>query len=274
MSVPDSMGPYRIGALICRGREGTEVYECSHPERRERLAIKVIKKAGADMQAVDDECAIMREIDCPQIMPALDIVDLPEYRAIVMPLAIGGDLFDKIQDGGGLDERIACQVIYDMLEAIKYLHTNGIWHRNIKPENTLLMDDSDACTIHAALGGFGFARRFSEGETCEEYLGTEGYMAPEMYMKKPYDQRVDIWSMGVTMFVVLSGETPWDLEDKRAMVHRITHGQYDFDSERWQSVSEEAKDLIRQMMKVNPEERISAADALKHPWFAKFAPNR
>ena len=181
--LPDFIGPYRVGALIIE-TDNARVYESFHPMRCSKLAIKAIKKQGVNLQAIEDECTLMLEIDHPNIMHAIDIYDLPNYKCVVMPLATGGDLFEYISANQRLEEVTACKVMFYALNALNYMHQLGIWHRDIKPENFLLMNDlkSDPSILLADLG---YAKRFAPGETSQDWLGTPLYAAPEIYRKIP-----------------------------------------------------------------------------------------
>ncbi|OHT04988.1 CAMK family protein kinase [Tritrichomonas foetus] len=269
--IPDFIGPYHIGSLIIE-TDNSMIYESFHPSRCEKLAIKLIKKDGVNPQIIDDECLLMKEIQNDQIMHAYDIFDLLHYRCIVMPLATGGDLFEYIAANSGMEEHAACQVIHTALTAIQYLHSLDIWHRDIKPENFLLLDDS-IVDPNVCLADLGYAKRIPPGEKSSDYLGTPIYAAPEIHQKIPYDKSVDIWSLGVTMYVTLSGQSPFSNDDPYEMVYQIINGIYDFDDPAFDEISEEAKDLIRCMMQKDPSRRITIEAALMHPWFQVFFPD-
>lgn len=272
--LPEFIGPYHIGAVIIE-TDNSIIYESYHPQRCEKLAIKCIKKQGVNPQIIEDECTIMLEISHNAIMhPVSDgIFNLDLYRCIVMPLATGGDLFEYVVANGPMNENSASQVMHRALQAISYLHNLGIWHRDIKLENFLLMDDS-VVDPNVVLADLGFAKHFTPGEYSTDFLGTPLYAAPEIHAKQPYNESVDMWSLGVTMYILLSAVPPFPTDDDYCQMTSIISCQYDFDDPVWDEVSDEAKDLISWMMKKNPEERIDPEEALNHPWFQAYFPER
>lgn len=264
--IPEFVGPYRTGSVIME-TDTSVIYESYHPQRCLKLAIKCIKKGTTSIEAIERECTIMREIDSREIINVVDIFDLDGYRCIVMPLATGGDLYEYIKEVGYVDEHQAKNIIHGALIALEYLHHDGIWHRDVKPENFLLLDNS-MVEPEVVLADFGHAGRFAAGETSTEFLGSPLYAAPEIYRREPYTEKVDIWALGVTMYVLLSGESPFPMWDQTELSTAILYGNYDFDSEIWEDISEEAKELIQLMLCVDPTARISAQDALRHSWLA------
>lgn len=179
--VPTFVGPYRLSQVIFETFNSI-VFESYHPERCQKLAIKLIKKQGVKPQVIHDEYQIMQEVNCDYIMPLYDQFDLPEYCALVMPLATGGDLFEYIYANGAVEEHAACQIIHTALLALRHLNNLGIWHRDIKPENFFFMDDS-LTEINIKLGDLGFAKHFSDGELSDDWIGTASYCAPEIHKK-------------------------------------------------------------------------------------------
>ena len=270
--IPEFIGPYRKGSVIME-TDSSIIYESYHPQRCLKLAIKCIKKCAVPAEAIERECIIMREIDSREIINIVDIFDLDGYRCIVMPLAIGGDLYEYIKAVDYVEEETAKKIIHGALIALEYLHRGGIWHRDVKPENFLLLDDS-MVDPNVVLADFGHARRFAAGEVSTEFLGSPLYAAPEIYRREPYTEKVDIWALGVTMYVLLSGESPFPMWDQTEMTTAILHGDYNFDSEIWDYVSPGAKDLIKLMLRVDPAARISAHDALGHSWLESYALGR
>jgi serine/threonine protein kinase len=182
-AIPAFIGPYHVGSLIIE-TDNSLLYESFHPLLCEKLALKLIRKTCANVQVVEDECSLMCEVSSDAVIRVLDIIDLPHYRCLVMPLATGGDLFEFVNLNGGMSEGAASQVIYTGLQALKHLHSLGIWHRDVKPENFLLMDDS-IVNPHVVLGDLGSARRFYPGELATDFLGTPFYSAPEIHNHIP-----------------------------------------------------------------------------------------
>ena len=183
MNIPTFVGPYRLSQVIFETHNSI-VFESYHPERCQKLAVKLIKKDGVLAQIIHDEYQIMNEVNCEYIMPLLDQFDLPHYCALVMPLATGGDLFEYVASNGQVEEHSACQIIHTALLALRHLNNLGIWHRDIKPENFLFMDDS-LTDINIVLCDLGFAKHFSENELSTDWIGTTAYCAPEILNQIP-----------------------------------------------------------------------------------------
>jgi serine/threonine protein kinase len=176
--VGEFVGPYCLGALIQETPKAV-IYESYHPEKCEKLAIKLIKKYCQSPQLIEDECALMLELKSDVIIRALDIFDLDAYRCIVLPYAVGGDLLDYIMDTAPISEDTASRIMYTALCALDYLHSMGIWHRDVKPDNFLIMEYSleDPRIVLADLG---LARRFETDDFSKEKVGVLNYWAPEI----------------------------------------------------------------------------------------------
>lgn len=153
-----------------------------------------------------------------------------------------------------------------MLSAINYCHSNNIVHRDLKPEN-LLLDDSDDST-HVTIIDFGYAGYFTPGDKLHTRYGASYYIAPEV-IKKSYDNGCDIWSCGVILYIMLCGYPPFNGPSDKKIIEAVLAGQYSLDEPEWHTVSDEAKDLICKMLCYNPEQRITARDALCHQWIKK-----
>ena len=268
MLVNQTLGAYYLSTLIMR-TYNCEIYESYNSTTGQKLAVKIYDSRTSNPQLIQDECSIMSEVSSPYLVEALDMFDEGPFHCIVMPLYTGGDLFEYVRSNGPLEEHVAAQVVYQGLCAISYLHSVGIWHRDVKPENFFI--DGDTISVpKVLLGDFGYAKRFGENEFSTEYLGTQLYAAPEILRETPYNESVDIWAMGVTMYILVAGEAPFPTDDSYSMRLSIINGNYDFDSSAFNGVSMEAKDLISRMMAYNPQDRISPEQALEHPWFKQY----
>lgn len=159
-------------------------------------------------------------------------------------------------------------VIKTGLLALQYLNSKGIWHRDIKLENFLVLNSSPE-VFKVLVCDLGYAKKFHHNEKGNEYIGTTIYAAPEILKGTPYNEKIDIWSLGVTMFSLLSGKLPFPISPESTMFDCIEKGAFFFSFKDWKGVSKEAKDLISNMIKVSPNERISVEEALQHPWFTK-----
>jgi serine/threonine protein kinase len=248
--------------MICD--ETTSVlYEAIHRDSGERYAIKVPKSGNTQTRR---EAALLPTIRHSHIMPVRAVLETENGPALVLPFAEGGDLLGVLQEGP-LPEYDAKRIFYGLLAATSFLHGQNVWHRDIKAENIMLMkslDDPES----ALLADFGFARRFD----CDVYdgppWGSTHYLAPELYEGLPYTKAVDIWALGITLYGTLVGAFPFDPWDHERMAQEIMDGLPNlFQSDDIPYISEWGRDLVRAMLDWDPGYRITADEALGHPWF-------
>ncbi|XP_072717844.1 calcium/calmodulin-dependent protein kinase type II subunit delta isoform X8 [Ciconia boyciana] len=180
----------------------------------------------------------------------------------------GGELFEDIVAREYYSEADASHCIQQILESVNHCHLNGIVHRDLKPENLLLASKSKGAAVK--LADFGLAIEVQgEQQAWFGFAGTPGYLSPEVLRKDPYGKPVDMWACGVILYILLVGYPPfWD-EDQHRLYQQIKAGAYDFPSPEWDTVTPEAKDLINKMLTINPAKRITASEALKHPWICQ-----
>ncbi|XP_030835155.1 calcium/calmodulin-dependent protein kinase type II subunit alpha isoform X9 [Strongylocentrotus purpuratus] len=186
------------------------------------------------------------------------------FHYLVFDLVTGGELFEDIVAREYYSEADASHCIQQILESVEHCHKNLIVHRDLKPENLLLASKLKGAAVK--LADFGLAIELDNGEQWYGFAGTPGYLSPEVLRKDPYGKPVDIWACGVILYILLVGYPPfWD-EDQHRLYSQIKAGAYDYPSPEWDTVTPEAKNLIDSMLTVNPGKRISACQALKHPW--------
>ena len=176
----------------------------------------------------------------------------------------GGELFDRIVAKAYYNEKEARDVCKILLEAVGYCHENHVAHRDLKPENLLLLAEDDDSAVKIA--DFGFAKKVKEPKSLSTQCGTPGYVAPEILEGVPYDERADMWSVGVILYILLGGYPPFIENNQRDLFRKIRKGDYEFHEEYWGNVSKEAKQLISQLLTVNPELRLDAEQALDNEW--------
>jgi len=176
----------------------------------------------------------------------------------------GGDVFDRIIDMNNYTEKDARDLAKILLEAVDYMHQNGIAHRDIKPQNIFLESKDSNCAIK--IGDFGFAKKVHTPKSLTSRCGTPSYVAPEILKNQPYDQSCDMWSVGVVLYVMLCGYTPFSDENQEKMFERIKMGDWKFDPDDWSHISAEAKELIEHLMDTNVDHRYTASQALKSKW--------
>ncbi|KAH0500825.1 Calcium/calmodulin-dependent protein kinase type II subunit delta [Microtus ochrogaster] len=180
----------------------------------------------------------------------------------------GGELFEDIVAREYYSEADASHCIQQILEAVLHCHQMGVVHRDLKPENLLLASKSKGAAVK--LADFGLAIEVQgDQQAWFGFAGTPGYLSPEVLRKDPYGKPVDMWACGVILYILLVGYPPfWD-EDQHRLYQQIKAGAYDFPSPEWDTVTPEAKDLINKMLTINPAKRITASEALKHPWICQ-----
>lgn len=214
---------------------------------------------------IENEVAILRRVNHPNIILLVEEFDTKDSLYLVMEYVKGGDLFDDIALSTKYTERDASSMINNLVHALKYLHNLRIVHRDVKPENLLVIDHSDG-SKSLKLGDFGLATY------CEDQLftvcGTPTYVAPEILSEVGYDFKVDIWAAGVILYILLCGFPPFasPSNDQEELFDQIAEGRYEFTSPYWDDVSESAMELISDMLVVDPADRLSAVDILGHPW--------
>lgn len=257
---------YQLNAKIKSGAFAT-VCLGTHRESGKRVAIKCVHRQKLSPQ---DDCAILREVNIlssikhERVCSIVDFFVEDECYFIIMPLMEGGDLFDRIGKIKNYSEECARNLVFEMLRAIAHLHEKNIAHCDLKPKNLLLQyKDDDSSVI---LADFGFAMRVYAPKTLTKQCGTPYFVAPEILLRKGYDTQADMWSVGVIVYSLLSGSLPFTGKRHLDLFKSIIAGEYTFDEDRWECVSDGAKDLVRKLLVVNPAERFSAQDALNHDW--------
>ena len=260
---------YTFGKNLGSGSFGT-VRQVLHKPTGQTRAVKILKKSEQDEQQLILEVDILAKLSHPNIMQIYEFFDDSKNFYIVSEFCSGGELFDTISDKGVFTEKEAAHLLKQIISAVCYSHTNNIVHRDIKPENILLDDKSDDPLIK--LIDFGGARYFSKNKKMTKVNGTPYYIAPEV-LSEVYDEKCDIWSCGVILYILLCGYPPFNGDSDTDILKSVKKGTYDFPVEEWESISKNAKDLVSNMLKYEPKVRFSAAECLAHPWFKKFESN-
>uniref|UniRef100_A0A8C3VF03 calcium/calmodulin-dependent protein kinase n=6 Tax=Passeriformes TaxID=9126 RepID=A0A8C3VF03_CATUS len=216
-------------------------------------------------QKLEREARICRLLKHPNIVRLHDSISEEGFHYLVFDLVTGGELFEDIVAREYYSEADASHCIHQILESVNHIHQHDIVHRDLKPENLLLASKCKGAAVK--LADFGLAIEVQgEQQAWFGFAGTPGYLSPEVLRKDPYGKPVDIWACGVILYILLVGYPPfWD-EDQHKLYQQIKAGAYDFPSPEWDTVTPEAKNLINQMLTINPAKRITADQALKHPW--------
>ncbi|PUZ36672.1 hypothetical protein GQ55_9G056900 [Panicum hallii var. hallii] len=258
---------YTIGKKLGQGQFGT-TYLCVEKATGREFASKSIAKrkllTEEDVEDVRREIQIMHHLaGHANVVSIVGAYEDAVAVQLVMELCAGGELFDRIIQRGHYSEKAAAQLTRVIVGVVEACHSLGVMHRDLKPENFLFVnqeEDSPLKTID-----FGLSIFFKPGEIFTDVVGSPYYVAPEVLLKH-YGREVDVWSAGVIIYILLSGVPPfWD-ESEQGIFEQVLKGDLDFSSEPWPSISESAKDLVRKMLIRDPKKRLTAHEALCHPW--------
>ncbi|XP_061586573.1 calcium/calmodulin-dependent protein kinase (CaM kinase) II beta 1 isoform X25 [Cololabis saira] len=244
------------------------VRRCVKLATGQEYAAKIIntkKLSARDHQKLEREARICRLLKHPNIVRLHDSISEEGFHYLLFDLVTGGELFEDIVAREYYSEADASHCIQQILEAVLHCHQMGVVHRDLKPENLLLASKCKNAAVK--LADFGLAIEVQgDQQAWFGFAGTPGYLSPEVLRKEAYGKPVDIWACGVILYILLVGYPPfWD-EDQHKLYQQIKAGAYDFPSPEWDTVTPEAKNLINQMLTINPAKRITAQEALKHPW--------
>ncbi|TPX18215.1 uncharacterized protein E0L32_002724 [Thyridium curvatum] len=266
---------YKVGKTLGAGSYSV-VKECVHIDTGRYYAAKVINKrlmAGRE-HMVRNEIAVLKKVSMghQNILTLVDYFETMNNLYLVTDLALGGELFDRICRKGSYFESDAADLVRATLSAVAYLHDHGIVHRDLKPENLLFRTPEDNADL--LIADFGLSRIMDEEQfhvlttTC----GTPGYMAPEIFKRSGHGKPVDIWALGVITYFLLCGYTPFDRDSDFEEMQAILKADYSFNPiEYWRGVSDHAKEFIRRCLTIDPAKRMTAHEALQHPFVAGFA---
>jgi calcium/calmodulin-dependent protein kinase I len=260
-------GKYQLGAKLGAGKFSDVYLATLTSDPSKRFAVKVIdvsRLSSKDRSLLDGERKVLEQLKHPNIVQHYESYEAGGKVHLVTEYLEGGELFDSIIDREKYTEADARRVLTSIAEALKYCHSKGIVHRDLKPENILLCKrtkDSDV-----KLADFGFARMVDLNGGCETQLGTPGYVAPEILKKQVYQAPVDMWAFGVIAYILLCGYPPFYGNNDHELFVQIKGGTFSFDPAHWSHISEKAKDMIRQLLKLDPHKRLTAEGVLSHPW--------
>ncbi|XP_053648987.2 calcium/calmodulin-dependent protein kinase type 1 isoform X1 [Cherax quadricarinatus] len=231
------------------------------------VAIKIIDKKAlkGKEDSLENEIKVLRRLKHPNIVQLLDTYEDGEHVYLIIELVTGGELFDRIVEKGSYTEKDAADLIRQVLEAVDYMHDQGVVHRDLKPENLLYFSQDEDSKI--MISDFGLSKMEDSGIMATA-CGTPGYVAPEVLAQKPYGKAVDVWSIGVIAYILLCGYPPFYDENDANLFAQILKGEFEFDSPYWDEISDSAKDFIRQLMCVDVEKRYTCKQSLGHPWIS------
>ncbi|CAH1801384.1 unnamed protein product [Owenia fusiformis] len=256
------------------------VRRCIEKQTGQEYAVKIMdvtEETTSDVQADEVTYAVKKEINILKmcaghhhIIALHDTFESSTFIFLVFELCRKGELFDYLTQVVTLSEKRTRTIMRQLIEAVAFIHDKGIIHRDLKPENILLDDN-----LNIMLSDFGFAHVMAQGETLTDLCGTPGYLAPEVLAVSMYEQvdgygcEVDMWAVGVIMYTLLSGHPPFWHRKQMYMLRAIMEGKYKFGSPEWDDISDPPKDLISKLLVVNPKKRLTAKQALEHPFFKR-----
>ena len=246
-----------------------EVWLVHHKDLDRDFAMKIIKKRknrSNDEKEILNEIGILKKLDHPKILKVIDFYSTPKKYYIITEYCPEGELFNEIIKVGKFDEGQAAFIINQILKAVTYCHKMNIIHRDIKPENIMITNREKNGCLQVKLIDFGTAKIFEKGHQENKYVGSSYYMAPEI-IKRKYDEKCDLWSIGVILYILLTGRPPFDGNDDDEILENVKKGVYDKWAYPFPLLSAHAKDLIFKLLQYDPKKRLSAEEAIEHPWF-------
>lgn len=256
-------------------------YRCMNKENGNHYACKIIDKQMIEerfqgmMEQFHTEIEALRSLHHPSIIELSDVYISEEKIFIIMELMEGGELFDYVVQKGTLTEDEASNIVRKVTSAIVYMHSQNIVHRDLKPENLLLCrkPKNSQDSVDVKIIDFGLSKCMTE-PVAQSFLGTRGYLAPEMLQRRNYTKAVDTWALGVIVFVLLCGCLPFDDDSATVPTDELVRAKFVLRFPRWaKNLSPSAKDLLSHLLDVIPARRYTAEQALEHPWVTgKAAP--
>ena len=242
-----------------KNKSTNKLYAC---KKLSKLNIKNAKK-------FQNEIEVLMKMDHPNIVKLYEVFESDNSLYLIMEECYGGELFDRIlhriNTNNMYTEREACLLMKQIIGAIEYCHNNGITHRDLKPENLLYLKEGSEEDNPLKIADFGLSQSFNLKKMLTSKVGTSYYVPPEI-LAGNYTEKCDIWSAGIILYILLSGEPPFNGPNDETIFARIKTYKYEFPEQKWSKISVEAKDLLSKML-IQEDKRLSASQVLQHPWF-------
>eukprot|EP01062_Namystynia_karyoxenos_P067295 TRINITY_DN61200_c0_g1_i1.p1 TRINITY_DN61200_c0_g1~~TRINITY_DN61200_c0_g1_i1.p1 ORF type:complete len:501 (+),score=172.56 TRINITY_DN61200_c0_g1_i1:81-1505(+) len=278
------MARYEVEDKLGKGAYGT-VFRCKYRATGDKYAAKIMSKAKLgekNTAQAQREVKLQSELHHPGVTAVRESFEDAESIIVILELVTGGELFRRLTELQHYSERTACEIMHNLMRILDYIHGQGVVHRDLKPDNMLLTESQTGKqeTSNIKLADFGFACHY-RGVQMTQACGTPYYIAPELlntavFRRQPHYEppACDMWSAGVIAYLLLAGYPPFrvaahDQNAKQKLFRQIVEGNVVFDKgQAWDQISDNGKDLVRRLLEVDPATRITAAEALEHPWFA------
>jgi len=244
------------------------------------FSLKIMDKANTgDLkkeQIIETEIEVLKRVNHPNVVKMFEVFESESQIILVLQLITGGELFEKIVERQFYTEKDASKVIRQILEGLRAMHSKDVVHRDLKPENLLLSDDSDDADV--LITDFGLSAILPEdGSLLHDAVGTPSYIAPEILIAldtdEGYGTEVDLWGVGVIMYILLCGFVPFYGEDEDEVYDKIEEAEYSFPSPYWDMISDDAKDFISKCFVLDKTHRLDIEQAFAHPWIQAYDSN-
>jgi serine/threonine protein kinase len=264
---------YQLYNVLGEGKFGV-VREGVHKKTGCTVAIKMVKKEkmnNSDLEMMRSELDIMKLCQHPNIVRLLDHFENDEYIFLVMELLSGKNLNKYlVKNRFKFTEEKASNIVHQIASGLKYLHQYGVVHRDLKPDNIMLSDTSSNPIFK--IMDFGFSKVLGPNERVADGFGTLSFVAPEVLVRRPYNKQIDIWSLGVILYYILSGDLPFDDEDdnEEKIAKKTVFEEVTFPKEKWNNRSLLCIDLISKCLVKNPEKRITIDNFIDHEWIQTY----
>jgi calcium-dependent protein kinase len=239
----------------------------------QKVAIKIMKKSSmdsSDLELVRTEIEILKVCQHPNIIRLYNVFENADYMYIIMEYCSGGDLFSYLENRNfRVSEKRASTIIHLMSTAVYYMHSFGVVHRDLKPENVLMTSDDEEADIRIL--DFGLSKILGPYEKCDEPYGTLTYCAPEIIIDEPYSKAVDLWSLGIMTYLMVSGKLPFNSEDENEIARQVVYDEPDYvRNPVWKNITPECKDFIKRLLEKDQNKRMTIKELLEHKWIKMY----